>query len=145
MDKDKKKESESKTMELKALMGSTFQARNELCGSRNQILYMDGDLVTIDSLDVKNQRVRMRNKDGFAMDASFAISYELFQKDFGMTPYKADKPAAEAQEPAPAEEPQGTYGTETADGTKPDRQKPMTVSQKLFKQMIFNTVMESQD
>lgn len=145
MDKDKKKEIESKTRELKALVGSTFQARNELCGSRNQILYMVGDLVTIDSLDVRNQRVRMHNKDGFAMDAGFAISYELFQKDFSMTPCHADKPAAGTQEPAPAEEPQETYGMETADSTKPDRQQPMTVSQELFKQLIFDTVMESQD
>lgn len=67
-------------------------------------------------------------------------SLELFQRDFDMVPVKETEPGRDTQ--GEAHELQTAGITETS---KTGRQKPMTVSQELFKQMIFDTMMESQD
>lgn len=128
---------------LKAMVGSRFAARNTLYGSKNQILYMAGDLVILTGIHMRQQRVCMRNEQGLTKNVGLELSLWLFKKDFGMVPVKETKPTADTsehtKEPQAAEEP----GTDAAG--KPGRQKPITVSQEVFKQLIFDTVMESQD
>lgn len=125
---------------LKALVGSRFAARNELAGSRGQFIYMAGDLVTLTDINIRKRRVCMCNKQGLTGDMNFEIFLELFQRDFDMVPVSETELETDTQEEA--QEPQKAG---TAETSKTGRQKPMTVSQELFKQLIFDTVMESQD
>lgn len=127
---------------LKALVGSRFVARNDLVGNKNLFLYMAGDLVTLTGINMRKRRVCMCNKQGLGK-TTLELSFGLFQRDFGMIPVKKVKPTSDAperiKEPQAAEDP----GIDAAG--KPGRQKPITVSQEVFKQLIFDTVMESQD
>lgn len=125
---------------LKALVGSRFTARNDLTGSRNQFLYMAGDLVTLTGINMRQRRVCLCNEQGLTGMVRVEISLELFQRDFDMVPVKGSELAGDTQ--GETQEPQVAGTAKTG---KPGRQKPMTVSQELFKQLIFDTVMESQD
>lgn len=125
---------------LKALVESRFVARNDLVGNKNLFLYMAGDLVTLTGINMRKRRVCMCNEQGLTGKMYFEISLELFQKDFDMVPGKKTVPGTDTQEVAKEPQKAGTAETD-----KPCRRKPMTVSQELFKQLIFDTVMESQD
>ena len=70
----------------------------------------------------------------------FEISFELFQKHFDMVPVKKTELEMDTQEAAQELQKAGTEET-----SKTIRQKPMTISKDVFKQLIFDTVMESQD
>lgn len=128
---------------LKALVGSRFVARNELCGSRDQIIYMAGDLVTLTGIHMRKQRVCMCNEQGLTGKVTLELSFELFHRDFGMVPAKGTKPMADSLECT--KEPQTAEDPDTDATSKSGKQKSMTISQELFKQMIFDTMMESQD
>lgn len=125
---------------LKTLIGSRFAARNDLVGSRNLLLYMADDLVTLTGINMLQRRICMCNEQGLTGNMYFEISLELFQRDFDMVPVNETEPGKDTQEAA--QEPQKAGTAETG---KPGRRKPITVSQELFKQLIFDTVMESQD
>lgn len=125
---------------LKAMVGSRFAARNTLYGSKNQILYMDGDLVTLTGINMRYRRVCMCNGQGLTGNMYFEISFEQFQKHFDMVPVKDTELETDTQEAA-----QELQKAGTAEISKTVRQKPMTISQNVFKQLIFDTVMESQN
>ncbi len=115
-------------------------ARNELIGSRGLSLYMADDLVTLTGINMRQRRVCMCNEQGLAGNMYFEISLELFQRDFSMVPTKEAEPGRDTQ--GESHELQTARAAKTS---KTGRQKPMTVSQDLFKQLIFDTIMEARD
>lgn len=127
---------------LKALVGSRFVARNDRVGNKNLFLYMVGDLVTLTGINMRQRRVCMRNEQELTGNVTLELSFGLFKRDFGMVPAKETEPTADT--PERTKEPQlaEDFGADAA--SKPGRQKSMTISQEVFKQLIFDTVMESQ-
>lgn len=128
---------------LKAMVGSRFVAHNILYGSKNQIIYMTGDLVTLTGIHMWQKRVCMCNEQGLTGKVTLEISFGLFKRDFGMVPVKETEPTADT--PERTKEPQAAKDPGTDVTSKLGRQKPMTISQNVFKQLIFDTVIESQD